>query len=457
MWSEERLKKPTKNNVAHFVLCCIEGKVHLPPFRQTPVFLDGLLDYRGGKRSRTFRDNIRVYNAMFQFTSIGGKIDEDVNRRPGPYVFRICGQNYHRIGSLLPVDGQQPCFAQFYIHDTENEVSNRMRPFSSSRGQSEIDSSVVSGLIAMLDDTNVVVQAFRMARDRFQEVDFVPVRLKLFGDRFYRRYGEATSSEIAGLIVGDFDNLINHRDVVVEHKSVGLQRITDLHPSFMSMQYPLLFPYGDDGFHLGIKYQSSVTRAETKRGSVTPREFYSYTIQQRLSEGQTLVRGGKLFHQYLVDAFTSIEGMRLDYIKHNQEKLRSEVYGGIVDAVHRGDRDASDVGKRIILPSSFTSGPRYLMQNYQDAMAICRNYGYLELFITMTCNPKWPEITEALKYIDGQRAEDRPDIIARVFKIRLKLFMEDLVKNKYFGNVTAGNYLSSISTFDFLYAAHIFM
>lgn len=104
---------------------------------------------------------------MFQFTSVGGKVDEGVNRRLGPYFFRICGQNYHRIGSFLPVDGQQLKFAQLYIYDTKHEVSNRMQPFSSSRKQIEIDSSFICGLIDMFDEVNVIVKAFRMARDRF--------------------------------------------------------------------------------------------------------------------------------------------------------------------------------------------------------------------------------------------------------------------------------------------------
>lgn len=71
-------------------------------------------------------------------------------------------------------------------------------------------------------------------------------------------------------------------------------------------------------------------------------------------------------------------------------------------------------------------------------MAVCKHYGYPELFITFTYNAKWPEIVEAIKLIEGQRAEDRPDIIARVFRIRLKLLMEDLMKRKHFGEILAG-------------------
>ena len=109
----------------------------------------------------------------------------------------------------------------------------------------------------------------------------------------------------------------------------------------------------------------------------------------------------------------------MDYIRKNQKTLRSEIYQGIQDAVTRGDTDANAIGKRIILPSSHTGSPRYMIQNYQDAMAICRNYGNPDLFVTFTCNPKWPEITRALSIIPGQKPEDRPDIISRVFKIKL--------------------------------------
>lgn len=90
-------------------------------------------------------------------------------------------------------------------------------------------------------------------------------------------------------------------------------------------------------------------------------------------------------------------------------------------------------GKRIVLPSSFTGGPRYMMQLYQDAIAICSRIGVPDPFITFTCNPKWKEITLALSKIPGQRPEDRPDIIARIFKLKLKNLMEVLLTKKHLG------------------------
>ena len=71
-----------------------------------------------------------------------------------------------------------------------------------------------------------------------------------------------------------------------------------------------------------------------------------------------------------------------------------------------------------------------MVQNYQDAMAICRYYGCPDLFLTFTCNPKWPEIQKCLELIPGQKPEDRPDIVARVFKIKLDELMNDLQKKE---------------------------
>ncbi|PIA25525.1 hypothetical protein AQUCO_11200032v1 [Aquilegia coerulea] len=98
-----------------------------------------------------------------------------------------------------------------------------------------------------------------------------------------------------------------------------------------------------------------------------------------------------------------------------------------------------DGGKRLVLPATFTGGPRYMFQSFQDAMAICRWDGSPDLFITVTCNPKWSEITEAMSLILGQKSEDKPDIVSRMFKIKLDLLMDDLCIHNHFGKVWAAS------------------
>ncbi|GJT99813.1 hypothetical protein Tco_1110152 [Tanacetum coccineum] len=57
------------------------------------------------------------------------------------------------------------------------------------------------------------------------------------------------------------------RDVIVNKNNSGLQRISKLHPSYMALQYPLLFSYGEDGFHEKIPYHRNTGERKTKRGN----------------------------------------------------------------------------------------------------------------------------------------------------------------------------------------------
>ncbi|GKC34903.1 hypothetical protein Tco_1047287 [Tanacetum coccineum] len=59
------------------------------------------------------------------------------------------------------------------------------------------------------------------------------------------------------------------RDVIVNKNNSGLQRISKLHPSYMALQYPLLFSYGEDGFHEKIPYHRNTGERKTKRGGDT--------------------------------------------------------------------------------------------------------------------------------------------------------------------------------------------
>ena len=101
----------------------------------------------------------------------------------------------------------------------------------------------------------------------------------------------------------------------------------------------------------------------------------------------------------------------------------------------RGDNTPASTRKRFILPSSFTRSPRYMIENYQDAMAICRWVGYPDLFITFTCNAKWPEIKLFLSRKLGKKIEDRLDVVARVFNIKLDQLLNDLKHGRHFGRV----------------------
>lgn len=312
---------------------------------------------------------------------MGGKVDHEINKHGGPYVFRINGQTYHLLGSLCPEDGEKPKFAQLYIHDTENEVSNRLGFIQNDRENNSLQEELVRDILHMLDEHNVLVQSFRMARDKYRNHGVQELKLRLIGNRLTegRQYNLPSCSEVAALLVEQHSNEESHRDIIVEHKTTGLQRITELHPSFMALQYPLLFPYGEDGYRMGISHRNPETGRCYKQQTVTMRQYYAFRLQQRQGEAQTLLWGGRLFQQYLVDAFACIEEVRINWIRKNQKQLRAELYNGLRDAINQGDVMAASVGRMTILPSTYTGGPRYRVQNYQVNNECTMNfYSYIK-------------------------------------------------------------------------------
>jgi hypothetical protein len=136
---------------------------------------------------------------------------------------------------------------------------------------------------------------------------------------------------------------------------------------------------------------------------------------------------------------TQVETAKLNYIRFNQEKLRSAQLKDVVAAAAAGGgEDGAPLGQATHLPSNFLGSPRYMRGVYLDAMCIVSKLGKPSLFITFTCNPAWPELIDAL--LPTNTASDRPDLIARVFNLKLRAFLHDVVKEDAFGKVVAWMY-----------------
>ena len=161
------------------------------------------------------------------------------------------------------------------------------------------------------------------------------------------------------------------------------------------------------------------------RTTVAMREYYAFKFQIRSTEN-VLLFGGRLLQQFVVDVYIKIETSRLQFCELNQKKIRSDLYQGIVDCVNAGEVHPNRVGQRIVLPASFIGGPRDMRRRFLDAMTLVQDDGKPDLFLTMTCNPQWSEITDNLKV--GQNAQDRPDLVSRVFRAKLEDLKDQLFK-----------------------------
>jgi len=426
-WYAERLKSGRVSERPKYTGCCMGGKVvldfpSLPPDLMKTLFSDS-----------AFMVNVRSYNYMFSMTSFGATVDDSVNQGSGPYVFKVSGQVSHWVGSLCPNAGDVPRFLQLYMYDTQNEIANRMRFFPSNT-ERQLQEDTVFAISNMLDSVNGYVKLFRSARELCLQPTVPDFGIRLYSRHGDRRYDMPMAGALGAIISGgsigsqDFD-------VVIRSKDNRPHRISRLHSSYMPLQYPLLFPKGEEGWSPELRLVVPDDGPERK---LTPSMFYSYQFHDRDGIYSHLLHGGRLFQQYVVDAYVCIEQCRLEFIRSNQNTFRTEYLSGIHDAVTRGDVEGKSVGQRVVLPSSFTGGPRYMYKHYQDALALCRVYGNPQYFITFTCNAQWPEIKRELVRVNCSNANDRPDIVARVFEMKVLAFVKFLKTEKPFGEVSAG-------------------
>ena len=96
-----------------------------------------------------------------------------------------------------------------------------------------------------------------------------------------------------------------NREIVNRLKDGHLKRISELHPGYDPMQYPLLLSYGTDGYHIYIKARNG--------RKITQQQYYSFHMMVR--DGNYLLQGARLFQQYLVDAYCKIETERLQFLR----------------------------------------------------------------------------------------------------------------------------------------------
>ncbi len=85
-----------------------------------------------------------------------------------------------------------------------------------------------------------------------------------------------------------------------------------------------------------------------------------------------------------------------------------------------------------------------MVQNYQNAKAICKWARCPDAFVTFTCNPQWPKIKRTL--LPGHQPQDRPNLVTRVFKIKLKELINDIHKKHILGRMIARIYVIEFQT-----------
>jgi Helitron helicase-like domain at N-terminus len=194
------------------------------------------------------------------------------------------------------------------------------------------------------------------------------MRLLLEQDADRPRENLPTSDEVAAIIPDEYGDPSSH-DIVLAGRSgpAGNQprchRINATHAAYMPLHYVLLFPHGDYGWHYQLQLRHG--RRARQRDRMTLRHYFRFYLHVRNGHEMVPFVYCRLFQQYVVDAWTIRDQHQLDWLSTHQANLRVELYNGVVDALSRTDVDLASVGRRVILPSSYLGGARFVYRIIQ--------------------------------------------------------------------------------------------
>lgn len=295
----------------------------LPSLSEVPEILIDLL-CSDSSEAKNFRRHIRSYNAALAFASMGAEMK--LPPGSGPFAFRIHGQIYHRVSPLYSNENNKPGYGQLYIYDSSEANAFRMR---SNEGCLP---TLMGKLDELLRRINPFAESYLQMHQLIRSNKAANVKL-IFMERpdlDLRRYNAPTSkTEVAAIFVGDDGEPPANRDICIYPKADNCTNISPTNQCCDPMVYPLLFPRGENGWYDGMEHVED--RRSAKRVRVTQLQFYAYKLSIR-SGFSILHSSGKLFQQYIVDAYVKTEGSRLNYIRMNQKNLRVELYSGLLDA-----------------------------------------------------------------------------------------------------------------------------
>jgi len=239
--------------------------------------------------------------------------------------------------------------------------------------------------------------------------------------------------------------------------------------------FPVLYPYGEPGWNYGTKKElkypqffssrllmpeegwiipcpANTSKLHTGFQPINRFQLLSRVAQHNMVEGMARALDYRLLFQrnnrskIFGESFCHPSAAASNYAEVTQESFSSSSSssaavgvsssvetqpsavgaGGVLD-----DRESCCNSSPSFLSDSYTGSPRHLKKCAMNALTLCSEYDGPHLFITATCNPKWPEIVERL--CPGQTAFDRPDITCPVFRERLHALLANIRNGKYFG------------------------
>lgn len=365
--------------------CCRGGTVSLPRLPEYPEhWVRAMQPYE--PRWNQF---IRRLNNLYSFTAIGVTSG---GFTPAGGAVAITGRVYHRI--LNPAEGEHSW--RWFLVDGSGRTREAERL--------AIPPEVVEATRVLLEEENPFLKSVRSAMMSTEAEAYT-----IFLDQ------PSAGGEIAAVVSAhNLANVRERRIIITRTDGRPTTEFVDImSPSYEPLQYPLLFPGGDAGW--SKKNPFGLSGIDWARA--------------RLVQEPRFAAMGPLTCEWAVDMFSRVEEQRLGYLRYGRQDQRRAQY-----ALQQGDaRGAGDPAFEVgaqddeftlesSIPASFLGSRQWASRQVADSLALARVHGKPSLFITVTTNPRWPEIVDRLS--PGQAALDNPALVSRVFHVRLLRFMQ---------------------------------
>ena len=408
-------------------LCCENGRcMEIEKYRNPPTYIKDLVQKSENRLSKQFLKFARTINSSCAFSSLSCSKTKTI--RGGGVILN--GEVHQLFGGINEEVINKYIVDFATLNALFDEPTNTFYP----RNISDLDRVYIRELtlrvINILKLVNPYVHDFKMMMERdysnFTTGTIVLSSKASTNQGHVGRYTPFTNLKEISILLANEDR--ESKDDVLIAKDGSKQLIRNRNKHSMPLRFPLLFPYGTHGWSIGI--ESAENCISKRKSNITPCEFYKYMIMLNHENDNCLLKFGRLFQEFLCWAAIVVDDNNLHFYRFNQTCFRAEVYKNLMD-----NDGVERVGKRLILPPTFYGSVRWHLTQVQNALCAMRRYGPPTYFITMTTNPAWPEIKQYLS--QGMSAQDRPDIVVRVFHLKLNQLLRDIRYGEIFGKVLA--------------------
>ncbi|PWA45825.1 hypothetical protein CTI12_AA514160 [Artemisia annua] len=141
----------------------------------------------------------------------------------------------------------------------------------------------VQGLIDFLDHNNALVKLFRTARDKLRDANIPNFSIRLFGVVGANQYELPAGDSIGAIVYEGGPETMTDYDVVIEWHSREPEAVNKLHPRYMALQFPLLFVYGEEGYHLKLTLKNLVPGDQHEEKKMSMKNLHMHTYNAWLT------------------------------------------------------------------------------------------------------------------------------------------------------------------------------